>query len=74
METKVKILCSRCKVPFRARVSQMKEGYQAQCPNCNRLITFSNDSADLGVRRAMTEARRIKYAMPAPAPDGPSRS
>jgi len=74
METKVKVLCSRCKVPFRARVSQMKEGHQAQCPNCSRLITFSSDSADLGVRRAMTEARRIKYDMPTPTPDDQSRS
>ena len=63
METKIKVQCTRCRLPFRERANQIKEGYQAQCPNCSRLITFSIDSADVGVRRAMTEARRIRYGV-----------
>ena len=35
----------------------------SKCPNCNRLITFSVDSADAGVQRAMTDVRRIKNGM-----------
>ncbi|QDL98481.1 hypothetical protein FLL57_14730 [Rhodopseudomonas palustris] len=57
---KVRVLCSRCRMPFREKVKNMREGFQTQCPNCGRLITFSSDSADLGVQRAMTEARRIR--------------
>ncbi|MFL9499445.1 hypothetical protein [Rhodopseudomonas palustris] len=57
---KVRVLCGRCRVPFREKIKNMREGFQTQCPNCNRLITFSSDSADLGVQRAMTEARRIR--------------
>jgi hypothetical protein len=74
MENKVKVLCTRCRLPFRERASQLKEGHQAQCPNCNRLITFSSDSADIGVRKAMTEARRIKYGLPAPTLADQARS
>jgi DNA-directed RNA polymerase subunit RPC12/RpoP len=65
METKIKVQCTRCRLPFRERASQVKEGNQAQCPNCNRLITYSTDSADSGVRKAKTEARRIRYGVPA---------
>lgn len=64
---KVRVLCSRCRVPFREKIKNMREGFQTQCPNCNRLITFSSDSADLGVQRAMTEARRIRNGAAASA-------
>jgi hypothetical protein len=74
MDNKIKIQCTRCRMPFRERVSQVKEGHQTQCPNCNRLITFSGDSADVAVRRAMTEARRIIFGIPALTPDVQARS
>ncbi|MCG6204571.1 hypothetical protein LPW26_07990 [Rhodopseudomonas sp. HC1] len=60
---KVKVLCSKCRVPFREKVKNVREGFQVQCPNCTKLITFSTDSADPGVQRAFTEVRRIKNGM-----------
>ena len=60
MNDRVKILCTRCRTPFREKVSNMRDGFQAQCPNCYRMIIFDSDSQDQGVRRAMTEARRIR--------------
>ncbi len=57
---KIKVLCSRCKASFRERVAKLRDGYQAQCPNCYRLIQFDTGSDDAYVRRAMTEARRIR--------------
>ena len=60
---KIRVLCSKCRVPFREKIKNIREGAQVQCPNCNKLITFSSDSADLGVQRAFTEARRIKNGM-----------
>lgn len=60
MTDKVKVLCSRCKKPFREKVSNMREGYQTQCPHCYKMIIFDATSEDPGVRRAMTEARRIR--------------
>ena len=60
MSEKIRVRCSRCKSGFREKVANMREGYQAQCPSCNRLITFSSDSGDACVKRAMTEARRIR--------------
>lgn len=60
---KIHVLCTKCRVPFREKIRNIREGVQVQCPNCNKLITFSTDSADLGVQRAFTEARRIKNGM-----------
>ncbi|ABD08437.1 hypothetical protein RPB_3743 [Rhodopseudomonas palustris HaA2] len=60
---KIRVLCTKCRVPFREKIRNVREGTQVQCPNCNRLITFSTDSADLGVQRAFTEVRRIKNGL-----------
>lgn len=60
---KVRVLCTKCRGTFREKIKHVREGFQVQCPNCNKLITFSVDSADMGVQRAMTEARRIKNGM-----------
>ena len=60
MTEKIRVQCSRCKGGFREKVANIREGFQAQCPNCNRLITFSVDSGDVAIKRAITEARRIR--------------
>ncbi|WP_455406707.1 hypothetical protein [Rhodopseudomonas parapalustris] len=35
MPDKVQVLCSRCRVPFREKIKNMREGFQTQCPKCN---------------------------------------
>jgi hypothetical protein len=60
MDDKIKVLCTRCRNAFRARAGSLVPGYQCQCPNCNRMITFDSSSDDIGVRRALTAARRLK--------------
>ncbi len=72
---KIKVLCSRCKASFRESVAKLRDGYQAQCPNCYRLIHFETSSEDSHVRRAMTEARRIRnaFVMPREEPQAEGR-
>ena len=70
---RVKILCTRCKNPFRVRVGDCRDGHQAQCPSCYRMITFDSGSEDVGVKRAMTEARRIRTGYVPPQADGQER-
>ena len=60
MDDKIKILCTRCQNAFRLRAGSLVPGYQSQCPRCSRMITFDNNSDDIGIRRAMTAARRFK--------------
>ena len=47
---RIKVQCTKCKNSFRERVRNLRSGYQAQCPNCSRMITFDEGSDDLGVR------------------------
>jgi transposase-like protein len=60
MTDKIRVTCSRCKSGFREKVANVREGFQAQCPNCNRLITFSVESGDAFIKKAVVEARRIR--------------
>ena len=60
MTDKIKVSCSRCKSRFAEKVARVREGHQAQCPNCGCFVNFSTESMDPGIRKAMTEARRIR--------------
>ena len=71
---RIKVSCSRCKNSFRERVRNLRSGYQAQCPHCYRMITFDESSDDIGVRRALTQARRIRTGFVAETPETSTRS
>jgi late competence protein required for DNA uptake (superfamily II DNA/RNA helicase) len=71
---RIKVSCTKCKNSFHERVRNLRSGYQVQCPNCLRMITFDESSDDLGVRRALTQARRIRTGFVAETPETSSRS
>jgi hypothetical protein len=71
---RVKVNCTKCKNSFRERVRNMRSGYQVQCPHCYRMITFDESSDDLGVRRALTQARRIRTGFVAETPETSTRN
>jgi DNA-directed RNA polymerase subunit RPC12/RpoP len=62
MTDRIKIICSNCRKPFSERANRLKNGYQVQCPNCMRLITFDSSSEDPNIRRPLKAARDIRYA------------
>ena len=62
MTDRVKCVCSNCRKPFSERASRLKSGYQMQCPNCMRLITFDSGSEDPDIRRPLKAARDIRNA------------
>lgn len=70
---RIKVSCTRCRNSFRERVHNLRSGYQVQCPHCSRMITFDENSDDLGVRRALTAARRIRTGFVAETPEPTSR-
>jgi hypothetical protein len=59
---RIRIMCSNCKRPFSERAQRLREGYQVQCPNCMRLITFDSSSEDANVRRPLKAARDFRIA------------
>ncbi|MBI5264800.1 MAG: hypothetical protein HY852_23640 [Bradyrhizobium sp.] len=60
MDDKVKIRCPYCTRIFRDRASRLRPDYQINCSDCNRLITFSSDTEDPHLRRALKTAREIR--------------
>jgi NAD-dependent SIR2 family protein deacetylase len=63
MVEKIKVHCTRCRNFFKESIKNLRSGNQSSCPSCGRLILFEENSDDVGIRRAMTEARRRKYAL-----------
>jgi DNA-directed RNA polymerase subunit RPC12/RpoP len=65
VDDKVKIKCTKCSQIFRERAQKLRNGFQANCQHCNRLITFDSSSEDRNIRRALLSAREIRTALEA---------
>ena len=63
IDDKVKIKCSKCSMMFRERAERIRNGFQKQCPNCFKLITFDSSSEDSNIRRALRLARELRQAV-----------
>ncbi|QPF81616.1 hypothetical protein IC762_17465 [Bradyrhizobium genosp. L] len=60
MEDSVQIHCTRCKNVFRDRARRLQNGYSRQCPSCEVMLFFDEDSANPIIKRVMRTARRIR--------------
>ena len=56
----VQIKCTRCKLVFRERAKRMQNGYSRQCPSCEVVLFFEEDSNDANMKKAMRNARRVR--------------
>jgi hypothetical protein len=45
---------------FRERARRLQNGYSRQCPSCEVVIFFDEDSQNPNIKRAMRDARRIR--------------
>jgi len=59
----VQVRCRRCKGAFRERARRLQNGYSRQCPTCEVVLFFDEDSADQTIRRAMRNARQVRAAL-----------
>jgi hypothetical protein len=55
-------ILSAAALTFNERAPRLRTGYQVQCPNCMKLITFDNSSEDPNIRRPLKSARDIRIA------------
>lgn len=60
MDDKIKIRCPACTRVFRERANRIRDGFQVNCHNCNRLITLSMETEDPFIRRALKTAREMR--------------
>jgi predicted nucleic acid-binding Zn-ribbon protein len=63
MDDSVQVRCRRCKTVFRDRARRMQNGYSRQCPCCEVVLFFDEDSAEPTIKRSMKAARRIRAAL-----------
>ena len=70
----VQVRCRRCKGVFRERARRLQSGYSRQCPTCEVVLFFDEDSHDQTIRRVMRSARQVRAALrEAEAAPQPSR-
>ena len=56
----VQIQCSRCKTVFRDRAGRLQDGYSRQCPSCEVVLFFAEDSPNPQIKQAMKRARKLR--------------
>lgn len=54
---------------FKDRASRVRDGYQVNCANCNRLLTLTRETEDPHLRRALKTAKEIRSALEAEIQD-----
>ena len=59
-DDKIKIKCTKCSQIFRERAQRVRDGFQANCPSCCRLITFDMNAEDRNIRKALQAAREMR--------------
>jgi NAD-dependent SIR2 family protein deacetylase len=60
MMDSVQIRCAKCKGVFRDRARRLQNGFSRQCPTCEVVLFFDEDSQDANIKRAMKAARRVR--------------
>jgi hypothetical protein len=59
----VQVQCTRCKTMFRDRATRLQDGYSRQCPGCEVVLFFAEDSPHPFVKRAMKNAQKVRKEM-----------
>jgi len=56
----VQIECPRCKNRFRDSATRLQSGYSRQCPSCEIVLFFDEDSQNPMVKLTMRRAREVR--------------
>lgn len=65
IDEKIKIKCTKCAQVFRERAQKVRDGFQTNCPHCNRLITFDMTAEDRNIRKALMSAKELRLVIEA---------
>jgi uncharacterized Zn finger protein (UPF0148 family) len=63
MNNEFQITCYRCKGKFRERAGRVMRGYTRQCPSCEAVMIFDDQSQQLEIKAAIKRAREIRAAL-----------
>ena len=56
----VQVHCNRCKTVFRERARRLQNGSSRQCPCCEVVLFFEEDSPRPNIKLAMRKAREVR--------------
>ena len=73
LDDSVQVRCRRCKGVFRERARRLQNGYSRQCPTCEVVLFFDEDSHEQAIRRAMKAARQVRAALREAEMEAPRR-
>ena len=65
LDEKIRIKCTKCSQMFRERAQKVRNGFQTNCPHCNRLITFDASAEDRNIRKALSSAKELRLVIEA---------
>jgi DNA-directed RNA polymerase subunit RPC12/RpoP len=74
MDDSVQVKCTKCKTSFRERARRLQNGYSRQCPSCEVVVFFDEDSPDTNIKRAMRMGRRVRKELREAEAAAPSAS
>jgi predicted nucleic acid-binding Zn-ribbon protein len=63
LDEKIRIKCTKCSQVFRERAQKVRNGFQTNCPHCNRLITFDSSAEDRNIRKALQSAKDLRLVI-----------
>ena len=59
----IQVRCSGCKTKFRDKARRVKDGYSRQCPACERMVFFLDESSNKDIQEALRDAVRVRKAL-----------
>lgn len=74
MDDSVQVHCTRCRNVFRDRARRLQNGYSRQCPCCEVMLFFEENSPDKNIKRAMSSARAVRKALREEEMAGPPKA
>ena len=64
MDETIQVTCPNCRARFREKARKLTDGFSRQCPTCDSVIFFNEESPKLQINTAMKAAsamrRRLK--------------
>ena len=63
LDNSVRIRCTRCKSVFRDKARRLRGGYSRQCPSCEVMIFFEENSPDKTIQIALKDAHAVRKAL-----------
>ena len=63
MDETVQVTCPRCKARFREKARKIVDGFSRQCPTCESVVFFMEDSFKPEIKLAMKTASAVRRAL-----------